>query len=134
MFVLLSVGFPALAADPFPGPLPGEEIIAAGHEIAHHGYTHEAPLPENPGMVAEEIDRGLETLDRLFGVRRGRPGRLGGPLLLLILSRQPLPEPDALELAGRSLRDLVDYQEASRHLERRQPFGGETPKLQLGRF
>lgn len=58
---------PGTVAETHPGRV--EEIIAAGHEIAHHGYTHEAPLPENPGMVAEEIDRGLETLDRLFGVR-----------------------------------------------------------------
>jgi peptidoglycan/xylan/chitin deacetylase (PgdA/CDA1 family) len=40
-----------------------------GHEIAHHGYTHAAPDPADPRLVAEELDRGLEALEQITGKR-----------------------------------------------------------------
>ena len=46
-----------------------EEILADGHEIAHHGYSHDAPMPDDPAKVEDELDRGLEALDRLIGVK-----------------------------------------------------------------
>lgn len=58
---------PGTTAETHPGKV--EAIIAAGHEIAHHGYTHRPPHPDRPELVEEELDRGLETFDRLFGIR-----------------------------------------------------------------
>ncbi|MCV7135711.1 polysaccharide deacetylase [Mycobacterium hodleri] len=44
-------------------------IVAEGHEIAHHGYLHEAMA----GLSAEEeaaiLDRGIEALEKVTGVR-----------------------------------------------------------------
>jgi peptidoglycan/xylan/chitin deacetylase (PgdA/CDA1 family) len=45
------------------------DIVAAGHEIAHHGYLHESPLGRTTAEQAEFIDRGLDALDRVAGVR-----------------------------------------------------------------
>jgi peptidoglycan/xylan/chitin deacetylase (PgdA/CDA1 family) len=45
-------------------------IVAAGHEIGHHGYLHENPLSlETPEREREVLLRGLEALDRVTGVR-----------------------------------------------------------------
>jgi peptidoglycan/xylan/chitin deacetylase (PgdA/CDA1 family) len=50
-------------------PQETKAIAAAGHEIGHHGYCHEPP----PGLsLAEEremIERGIDALDRIVGVR-----------------------------------------------------------------
>ncbi|MEM7802792.1 MAG: polysaccharide deacetylase [Chloroflexota bacterium] len=46
-----------------------EAILADGHELGHHGYTHDAPDPIDPEMVEREIDQGLEVFERLFGHR-----------------------------------------------------------------
>lgn len=58
---------PGWTADSHPEKL--EAIVAGGHEIAHHGYTHRAPEPGNPAMIEDEIDRGIEALERAVGVR-----------------------------------------------------------------
>ena len=46
-----------------------ESILADGHEIGHHGYTHDAPDPIDPDMVERELDMGLEALDKIAGIR-----------------------------------------------------------------
>jgi peptidoglycan-N-acetylglucosamine deacetylase len=50
-------------------PAETREIAAAGHEIGHHGYIHEPPhlltLEEERVM----IERGLEALDKVVGVK-----------------------------------------------------------------
>ena len=43
-----------------------EEIVAAGHELAHHGYTHTSPARLSPEEEESELVRGLEVL-RSFG-------------------------------------------------------------------
>ena len=43
-------------------------ILEGGHEVAHHGYDHIPADPAVPGLVAEQIDRGLEALQRVAGV------------------------------------------------------------------
>jgi peptidoglycan/xylan/chitin deacetylase (PgdA/CDA1 family) len=45
-----------------------ESIVAAGHEIGHHGYLHWRPEPGKTAEMTEEIDRGLEALRRKLGV------------------------------------------------------------------
>ncbi len=44
-----------------------EAIVAAGHEIGHHGYHHIIPDPDVPFME-EELDRGFEAMKRRLGV------------------------------------------------------------------
>ncbi len=58
---------PGWTADHHPARV--EEIVAAGHEIAHHGYTHRPPLPDDPAMVEDELERGIEALVRATGRR-----------------------------------------------------------------
>ena len=46
------------------------EIVAAGHEIGHHGYLHENPLAlETPERERKVLLRGFDALDRVTGVR-----------------------------------------------------------------
>lgn len=55
-------------ADTYPDSV--RAIAAAGHEIGHHGYLHENPAAL--ASVEEEaavLDRGLEALQRIAGVR-----------------------------------------------------------------
>ena len=58
---------PGWTAEQYPQVV--ESILAAGHELGHHGYTHDAPDPIAPDMVERELDQGLAALDKLFGVR-----------------------------------------------------------------
>jgi len=45
-------------------------IVAAGHEIGHHGYLHENPLSlGTPEREREVLLQGLEALDRVTGMR-----------------------------------------------------------------
>lgn len=43
------------------------EIISAGHEIGHHGYTHRSPTRLDRVEEKDELDRGREVLES-FGV------------------------------------------------------------------
>ena len=43
-----------------------KEIASAGHEIAHHGYTHTSPTKLSRQEEEEELKKGLEIL-RSFG-------------------------------------------------------------------
>lgn len=44
-------------------------IVAAGHEIAHHGYLHEQPTALTVQEEVDALDRGLEALAEVAGVR-----------------------------------------------------------------
>lgn len=44
-------------------------ILNAGHEIGHHGYLHEPPHLLNPAEERTMIERGLEALERIVGLR-----------------------------------------------------------------
>ena len=57
---------PGHTADTFPDPC--KEVIAAGHEIAHHGYAHENPTQANKETERQAFLRGLDALARI-GVR-----------------------------------------------------------------
>jgi peptidoglycan/xylan/chitin deacetylase (PgdA/CDA1 family) len=43
-------------------------IVAAGHEVGHHGYLHEAPHVLTPDEERTMIERGLDALQRIVGV------------------------------------------------------------------
>jgi len=44
-------------------------IVAAGHEVGHHGYLHENPVGLTLDDERRVLLRGLEALDRVAGVR-----------------------------------------------------------------
>lgn len=58
---------PGAVAERYPGHVAA--ILEAGHEVAHHGYNHIPADPTVPGLVEEQIDRGLEALDSVAGIR-----------------------------------------------------------------
>ncbi|WP_137391562.1 polysaccharide deacetylase family protein [Rhodoligotrophos defluvii] len=45
-----------------------EAIVAAGHEIGHHGYLHEWVDPSEPEREREAIEKGLDALKRTVGI------------------------------------------------------------------
>ena len=57
---------PGLTAELHPAVV--ERILEAGHEIAHHSFTHRSPLVLSEAEERRELERGLEALER-FGVR-----------------------------------------------------------------
>jgi peptidoglycan/xylan/chitin deacetylase (PgdA/CDA1 family) len=46
-----------------------EPALAGGHEIAYHGYLHEAPNELSPEQELEELHRGIELIERFTGSR-----------------------------------------------------------------
>jgi peptidoglycan/xylan/chitin deacetylase (PgdA/CDA1 family) len=46
-----------------------EAIVAAGHEVGHHGYLHEWIDPDFPEKEREAFDKGLDALQRTIGQR-----------------------------------------------------------------
>src|SRR4051794_911423 len=46
-----------------------KSIQAAGHEIGHHGYLHEAPHVLSPEDERVMIERGLDALQRIVGIK-----------------------------------------------------------------
>ena len=55
--------FPGLTAERWPDAV--ERVLAAGHEVALHGYTHRSPVALEPAEQREELERGLTALRRL---------------------------------------------------------------------
>ena len=53
---------PGHTADNNPGLV--EQLLAGGHEVAHHGYLHLRSDKASAAAQVEEIDRGLEALTR----------------------------------------------------------------------
>ncbi|WP_417426869.1 polysaccharide deacetylase family protein [Hoeflea sp.] len=46
-----------------------EQIVAGGHEIGHHGYLHEWIDPDYPEKELEALEKGIDALKRVVGVR-----------------------------------------------------------------
>ena len=44
------------------------DIAKVDTEIGHHGYSHKRPEPQDLAQDKEEIDRGLDALERVLGV------------------------------------------------------------------
>jgi cytosine/creatinine deaminase len=58
---------PGYSAERYPELV--RRIAGAGHEIAHHGYLHESVRGMSPEDEAAMLDRGLEALERVTGLR-----------------------------------------------------------------
>lgn len=57
---------PGHTADCFPRMV--EAVLAAGHEIAHHGYLHEPPAQISAEHEAEVLAKGIRALQRITGM------------------------------------------------------------------
>ena len=57
---------PGYTAERHPGVI--RDIVAAGHEIAHHGYMHESLQDVSPETEARWFDRGMEAIERVAAV------------------------------------------------------------------
>lgn len=53
---------PGRVAERYPGHV--DRILEAGHEVAHHGYTHRSPATLSPDEERLELERSIEALDR----------------------------------------------------------------------
>jgi peptidoglycan/xylan/chitin deacetylase (PgdA/CDA1 family) len=58
---------PGFTAERYPDLL--RQVRDSGHEIAHHGYLHEAVTGMTPAQEGAMIDRGLEALEKVTGAR-----------------------------------------------------------------
>lgn len=58
---------PGFTAERYPSVV--EQIAGGGHEIAHHSYLHESTRGMDRDVEARMIDRGLEALDKVAGLR-----------------------------------------------------------------
>ena len=58
---------PGYTAERYPDVV--RRIVDAGHEVAHHGYLHEPLEGVDADTEAGYLDRGLEALERVAGVR-----------------------------------------------------------------
>jgi peptidoglycan/xylan/chitin deacetylase (PgdA/CDA1 family) len=56
---------PGHTAESFPDAV--EAILAAGHEVAHHSYSHVDPSIQNPDEERRSLERGIEVLERFLG-------------------------------------------------------------------
>lgn len=68
-----------------------EKIVKAGHEIAHHGYLHKWIDPKNPEMELEELEKGIESIQRVAGIApagyRAPSGETSPNLIRLLTER-----------------------------------------------
>src|SRR3954462_7241214 len=58
---------PGLTADRYPHTV--EAIAAAGHELGHHSYSHVQLYKLDEAEERRELERGLESLERITGRR-----------------------------------------------------------------
>ena len=58
---------PGFTAESYPDVV--RQIVDGGHEVAHHGYLHEPMQGIDAATEASYIDRGLEALEKVAGIR-----------------------------------------------------------------
>jgi peptidoglycan/xylan/chitin deacetylase (PgdA/CDA1 family) len=58
---------PGATCDHHTGPT--RDIVAAGYEVGHHGYYHEAPSQLDEQQERQMIERGLDAVERVAGVK-----------------------------------------------------------------
>jgi peptidoglycan-N-acetylglucosamine deacetylase len=54
---------PGLTAERYPAAV--ERILEAGHEVAHHSFTHRSPVGQSEDEERRELERGLAALEHL---------------------------------------------------------------------
>ena len=63
--VKTSFFIPGVVIDTYPAVC--EQVVAAGHEIGHHGWAHIPPASQSPEEEEAGLVRGIERLRRLTG-------------------------------------------------------------------
>jgi peptidoglycan-N-acetylglucosamine deacetylase len=58
---------PGFTAESYPDVV--RQIVDGGHEVAHHGYLHEPMQGIDAATEGSYIDRGLEALEKVAGIR-----------------------------------------------------------------
>lgn len=58
---------PGTTAERYPERV--QEIMAGGHEIGHHGYTHHSPVDLSYDEEREQLEKGIDALQRVAGIR-----------------------------------------------------------------
>ena len=58
---------PGYTAERYPELL--RRVVGEGHEVAHHGYLHEAIEGMSAKQEADVLDQGLDALERVAGIR-----------------------------------------------------------------
>ncbi|MGI6853898.1 polysaccharide deacetylase family protein [Mesorhizobium sp. 1B3] len=58
---------PGWCIDRYPATI--EQILAGGHEIAHHGYAHARPNMQTPEAERESLQAGIDAIKRATGAR-----------------------------------------------------------------
>src|SRR6185437_3507968 len=58
---------PGLTADRYPGAV--EAIVAAGHDLGHHGYSHVPYHDLSDDEQRADVERALQSLERITGRR-----------------------------------------------------------------
>src|ERR671934_1234227 len=66
---------PGVTAERYPETV--EWIVAAGHEVGHHGHSHRSPLHLGASAERADLERGLAALERV-GVRPEATARRAG--------------------------------------------------------
>jgi peptidoglycan/xylan/chitin deacetylase (PgdA/CDA1 family) len=89
-----------------------ERVVAAGHELAVHGYTHTSPTALTPAEEAGELDRALELLRGLGAEVSGyrSPSWDVSPVTL------ELVESRGIRYASQFMDDLVPYRHPGRRV------------------
>lgn len=65
--VRTSFFIPGFSAERHPATV--EQVVAAGHEICHHGYLHRPPGLIDAETERAELERGIDALERVAGIR-----------------------------------------------------------------
>lgn len=98
-----------------------EKILEGGHEIGCHGWIHQNPLTMTPERQAEELDRALESFDKIVGKRpagyRAPVYQLTNETADLLLDRgfkydssmMADDDPYILDVSGRKLVELPPH-------------------------
>jgi Polysaccharide deacetylase len=100
-----------------------EEIVAAGHELAHHGYTHTSPTMLSPPDEEAEIVRGLEAL-RAFAPIEG----YRSPSQDFSTSTRPLLEAHGFRYSSNFMDDVKPYRHAGCCSSRSRSSGRSTTR------
>ncbi len=58
---------PGWTAEKYPDRM--EAIVKGGHEVGHHGYLHEWVDPDYPDKEREALEKGLESLKKVVGIK-----------------------------------------------------------------
>jgi len=121
---------PGVVIDTYPAMC--EAIVAAGHEIGHHGWTHVPPASLEPEVEEAEMVRGIERIVQLCGKRpvgyRSPSWDLSADTVRLLLKHGFYYESSMM---GDDHTPYRVRQGDKVHADRGMEFGAPTPLIEL---